>query len=120
MKLNTRNKALACPCQCEVLMSTPKEAIREFCRNCVSGDIRKVSACGGDKIECPLYPVRLKEGKISVRHIRAYCLFCMLGSRELVFSCGDYTCPLSPYRLGINAKQKTRPGQPSEILQNGS
>jgi hypothetical protein len=83
-------------------MSTPKESMKSFCRSCVSGDIRHVEECHGDEVACPLWPVRMKEGKISVKNLRAYCLYCMGGSRELVFTCPTEECDFYPYRLGKN------------------
>ena len=68
-------------------MSTPKDSIKQFCRNCVSGDYRHVAECQGDSVTCPLFPVRMKEGKIPVCVIRSACLSCMGDNRDLVFCC---------------------------------
>lgn len=83
-------------------MSTPKSAMQQFCRECVSGDIRHVKDCQGNTIACPLFPVRMREGKLSVRIIRSACLYCMGENRDLVFICPTEDCSLYPYRLGKN------------------
>lgn len=93
----------------EVQVTTPKEAIKQFCRDCIDGDSRHVEDCHGDEAGCPLWPVRLKEGKIPVRIIRSACLHCVGGSKELVFTCAIEDCPLYPYRMGKNEAHKNRP-----------
>lgn len=99
-------------------MSTPKEAMKQFCRECVSGDVRHVTECQGDTVACPLFKYRLKEGKISVKVLRKACLDCMGESRDLVFTCPTETCPLYEYRLGKNEAHKNRVGNIKSILQN--
>ena len=91
------------------MSNTPKEAIKQFCRNCVSGDYRHVAECQGDTVSCPLFRHRMKEGKIPVRVIRLACLNCMGDNRELVFCCTTEDCPLHEYRMGKNEAHKNRP-----------
>lgn len=95
-------------------MLTPKRAIQEHCRECVSGDLRHVRDCQGDTVQCPLFPVRLRNGRIPVRFIRIYCLYCMGGNRNLPSECSTYSCTLHPYRLGKSPSHQNRPGPTSK------
>ena len=100
-------------------MRTPKSAIQEHCRECVGGYMTQVKDCQGDTVQCPLFPVRLRNGKVAVKFVRPYCLYCMNGYRELAVECSTYDCTLHPYRMGKNPSHRNRPGGTAAMFQKG-
>jgi hypothetical protein len=99
---------------------TPKEAMRELCKQCCCTPVfntKAVSGCKGNKAECgpcPLYSFRLT--RISVKTLRLYCLYCMGGSRQAVSECTTDDCPCHPYRFGKNPAMAERKGNVESLL----
>lgn len=85
---------------------TPKQAIHQYCIQCVGGIPTHIKDCQGDQLlsggSCPFYPYRLGKGRPSVKTIRKECLKCMGGSPILVDECTNTDCPLHFYRYGKN------------------
>ena len=89
---------------------SPKQAVREFCKECVGNNSHQVKSCGGDKMlnqgdktnQCLLYPFRNGRGRPTVKLIRRFCLECLGGSRKLVRECQNPQCPLYSFRFGKN------------------
>lgn len=84
---------------------TTGEAIRNFCKQCVSSSLTKViRECGGEYVKatqkpCALFKYRLK-GKGNLKAIRRNCVECMGGSFESVSDCQTTDCILHPFRFG--------------------
>ena len=89
---------------------TTGEAIRAFCKECVSSVMQKDRKdCGGElvlvtKKPCALFKYRL-HGKGNLTAIRRNCVECMGGSFKLVEECGTETCPLWEFRSGKHPKK---------------
>jgi hypothetical protein len=83
-----------------MIVRTPKEAMKQFCRECLGGRIE--DNCGGNAphIACPFYKYRNRLGNVPVRMHRKVCLDCMGGSYALVDDCKTETCPIWFYRFG--------------------
>ena len=102
--------------------TTPLQAIRRFCVQCV-GSVYEVKKCGGEKVlaggdengACWFFPFRLGRGRPSVKLIRKSCLECMGGSRKFVAECWTPDCSVWPYRMGKNPNLAGR-GQSKEVL----
>jgi len=87
---------------------TPLHAVRFRCLDCCGYLQAEVKNCPIK--DCPLYPYRMRTGRIKLRVIRQNCLECMGGSPDNVKSCTDKNCSLFPFRFGKNPNisEKTR------------
>jgi hypothetical protein len=104
---------------------TPKESMKEYCRQCLNTKQHRTEAvknCGGDKAACgpcPFYPHRLK--RVSVKIFRKNCLYCMGGSRVSVDECNVESCPCYPYRFGKSpVARKGNPDALRKYRENGA
>ena len=88
------------------MIDTPKEAQKQFCRECLGGRIE--ADCQGNEIQCPFYKYRKKEGHVPVKAHRKNCLLCMGGSYELVDGCETEDCACPSYRFGKAPNQSDR------------
>ena len=83
---------------------TPKEAMKEYCRQCLNTKQHRTEAvknCQGDKSACgpcPFYAYRMK--RVSVKVFRKNCLYCMGGSRSSIDECNVSDCPCFEYKSG--------------------
>ena len=86
---------------------TPQEALRQVCQDCLGltqFSFSRVGDCQGDTAAngaCPIYSKRLK-GRVSVRLIRKYCLYCQGNSSRSVEECTTSSCGFHMYRFGKN------------------
>lgn len=86
---------------------TPKQAILDFCFECVGRKKEEIKTCDGnhlleDKKECVFFKFRLGQGRPSIKLIRQQCLDCMGENRRFVSECTNEDCPLFKYRFGTN------------------
>ena len=100
----------------DLTISSPMEAIRARCLECVGYHSAEVLNCKDH--DCALYPLRLGSIPIDrpsrLKAIRKHCLECMNGSAEAVRDCtsgpglakGEPGCPVFQFRLGKNPKRK--------------
>jgi len=83
--------------------SSPAKVIKIFCsRNCLGltqFNTEKVSNCEGNSVKCPFFSYRLGK-RTNTKTLRAFCLHCMGGNRELVEECPNKLCVVYSYRLG--------------------
>ena len=95
--------------------STPQEAIRKRCLNCVEG-YKDVERCdsGPDIGEraCPLWQFRMGHirkagGGSRMKAIRAYCKWCMNGNAAEIRGCTIVDCSLWAYRFGKRLRKET-------------
>ena len=108
-------------------ISSPMEAIRARCLECVGYHSAEVLNCK-DR-DCALYPFRLGTVPIDrpsrLRAIRKHCLECMNGSAEAVKDCtsgpglakGEPGCPVFQFRLGKNPKLKGKGKTPTWLIE---
>ena len=87
-------------------MNTPRKAIKEHCKECVSGDL---SLCASP--DCKLYHYKrtrsLSNPPLSImKAIKAQCFECTGYEIEETKNCTDKKCNLYPYRMGKNPKNK--------------
>jgi hypothetical protein len=90
-------------------MTTPKQAVRKKCVECVQS-VYEVMHCGGDKMlgqgdennVCYFWPYRNGDGRPSVKVIRKFCLECMGENKTFVANCTTAHCPVHPFRFGKN------------------
>ena len=108
----------ACPKSNEAGTSSPPSGprfrlrvLRERCIDCVGGP-RLATRC--DMRKCALWDYRTghrpkgyKAGRTPLKVLRAYCLWCCLGSRQEARLCPATDCPLWPWRRG-----QSRTGDP--------
>ena len=96
-------------------MTTPVKAVHVFCVDCVGGSAYDVATCGGDKCKnggcdshgvCWFYKYRMGSGRVSVKQIRKYCLFCQGEQSDFVRECAENKCALWPYRMATNPARK--------------
>lgn len=84
----------------------PKQAVHQYCIQCVGGVSQHIKNCQGDQLlsggSCPFYKYRLNKGRPPLKTIRTECLKCMGGSRQAVEECTTTNCPLHFYRFGTN------------------
>lgn len=97
---------------------TPKDTVHKFCHTCVCNRADdEVDRCGGHTVyatngECPFYPYRNGDKRISVKVFRAFCLECQGGSSRAVEECPTEKCLVHPYRFGRNPA-RTGMGNPN-------
>lgn len=108
--------------------TTPKKAVHEFCRQCVSGQ-KEVRNCGGNKMlsgqglngKCLFFDHRLADQKAAkLKTIKLFCRECMGGIldtdegmsggkiNQAVKECPTINCPIYTYRNGKNPNRKRR------------
>lgn len=95
-------------------MTTPQQAIRAKCLECVGDETIEVRNCTARPDKCKLWPFRSGKGREEgrgypkasrLRAIRDECLLCMGGTRLFVEECESEKCALWPFRLGRNPKR---------------
>ena len=91
---------------------TPLSAVRRRCVDCQE-TTTEVKNC--EFTDCPLHSFRMGTGRVKVKDIRDYCLWCMNGQANEVLLCPSGDCPLWPYRLGKNPAMKGRKGNPEAL-----
>jgi hypothetical protein len=85
----------------------PRQTVNKYCTDCLGmtqRNTKEISACEGNRAAngaCPLYPVRVS-GRVTLRIMRAYCIYCMGGNKVMVKECTTTACGLWHYRLGRN------------------
>ena len=83
---------------------TPKETVHKFCHRCVCNRADdEVVDCGGHIVyatgkECPFYPYRNGEKRISVKVFREFCMECQGDSYKAIDECknGEVPAPSLP------------------------
>lgn len=102
--------------------NTPGRAVHQFCIQCVGGSPFEVQDCGGDHClnggsfpngECWFYEYRMGRGRVSVKLVRAYCLFCQGNQVVFVRECAEQSCALRQFRLGTNPNRAGIAGNPA-------
>lgn len=87
---------------------TPKDTVHNFCHTCVcSRQDKVVDKCDGHTVyatgkECPFYPYRNGDKRISVKVFRAFCMECQGDSYQAIENCNVEQCLVYPYRFGKN------------------
>jgi len=79
---------------------TRKKAIKEFCLQCMNGNLHEVGLCVDKK--CSLYKFRIKTGRGSrARAIRSQCVECTVSNMATIRKCSfNGECALFDYRMG--------------------
>ena len=90
---------------------TPGKAVRLYCLECreTFADVRDCECSAKSPFPCPFHGNRMRTGRVSVKTIRKFCLWCMGNSSTLVGDCKSEKCPLWEYRMGKNPKMADRP-----------
>jgi hypothetical protein len=104
---------------------TPRTATDKICIDCLGlsqFSTKKIEDCEGDTAmngACPIYPYRMG-GRISVKKIRKYCLYCQGNSSKSVEECTTFKCSYFPYRFGKSpAHANRRFRTPFHLLKQG-
>jgi len=89
---------------------SPKKAVRAYCKHCVGGaGINDIIECDANDERChicPIHPIRIGRGRVSVKIIRKFCLQCSGWSTRFVRECDVSGCAFHPFRLGKNPARK--------------
>ena len=85
---------------------TPGKAVRLHCLECreTFADVRDCECSAKSPFPCPFHGNRMRTGRVSVKTIRKFCLWCTGNSSTLVGGCKSEKCPLWAYRMGKNPK----------------
>jgi len=91
---------------------TPGKAVRLYCLECreTFADVRDCECSAKSPFPCPFHGNRMRTGRVSVKTIRKFCLWCMGNSSTLVGDCKSEKCPLWEYRMGKNPKRTGKGG----------
>ena len=91
----------------DIERTTPGEAIRRHCRECVCDQYDEIKNCTASVEVCKLYPYRRGVDRnrgervfSRLKTIRRECVACMGGSSESVKDCPSTGCALWQFRLG--------------------